>query len=54
MKKQMKLMLLAMAILMLAEYQARGYFAIGAEILIAPLWYFAIREYFKWKRGEAK
>lgn len=54
MKKQFLILTMAIAILMLAEYRARGYFAIGAEILIAPLWIFAIKEYYKWKKGEVK
>lgn len=54
MKKQFLLMAVAMLVLMLAEYRVRGYFAIGAEILIAPLWIFAIKEYYKWKKGEVK
>ena len=54
MKKQMIIMAVAIAILMLAEYRVRGYAAIGAEILIVPLWILALNEYHKWKGAEAK
>ncbi len=51
-RKSMILMVLFVGIFMLVEYHARGYFAIGAEILIVPMW--IIGTYECWKEVQRK
>jgi len=51
-KKSMIMMILIVGLFMAAEYRARGYFALGAEILLVPMWIVSTYEY--WKEKEKK